>query len=48
MPYEKMDLTFLGISRRRHRDGTAISCGKPRKRDGPTEKAKQEPIQKNL
>ena len=26
-------LTFLGESRRGHRDGTAISCGKPRKRD---------------
>ena len=33
MPYEKIDLTFLGKSRRRHRDRTrtAISCGKPRK-----------------
>ena len=33
MPYEKIDLTFLGKSRRRHRDDITISCGKPRNGD---------------
>ena len=33
MPHEKIDLTFLGKSRRTHRDDITISCGKPRNGD---------------